>query len=75
MLSAPQSVLDTHFKTLRTLRLLFLSILILGRKASLLSKRRPTNLVSGIIFIGELYNVDWVWMESSFITQVHSYSF
>jgi hypothetical protein len=44
-LSTPQSVLDTNFKILRALRLLFLSILIWGRKVSLLSKRRPKNLV------------------------------
>ena len=56
MLSAPQSVLDTNFKILRALRLLFFSILIWGRKVSLLSKRRPTNFVSGTIFIGELHN-------------------
>jgi hypothetical protein len=41
VLSAPQSVLDTNFKILRALRLLFFSILIWGRKVSLLSKRRP----------------------------------
>jgi hypothetical protein len=40
VLAAPQSVLDTNFKILRALRLLFLSILIWGRKVSLLSKRR-----------------------------------
>ena len=56
MLSAPQSVLDTNFKILRALRLLFFSILIWGRKVSLLSKRRPTNFVSVTIFIGELHN-------------------
>jgi hypothetical protein len=56
VLSAPQSVLDTNFKILRALRLLFLSILIWGRKVSLLSKMRPKNCVSGTIFIGELYN-------------------
>jgi hypothetical protein len=56
VLSAPQSVLDTNFKILRALRLLFLSILIWGRKVSLLSKRRPKNLVSETILIGELYN-------------------
>jgi hypothetical protein len=44
----PQSVLDTNFK--------ILSILIWGRKVSLLSKRRPKNLVSETILIGELYN-------------------
>jgi hypothetical protein len=32
------------------------SILIWGRKVSLLSKRRPKNLVSETILIGELYN-------------------
>jgi hypothetical protein len=31
----------TNFKISRALRLLFLSILIWGRKVSLLSKRRP----------------------------------
>jgi hypothetical protein len=51
-----QTVLDTNFKILRALRLLFLSILIWGRKVSLLSKRRPKNLVSETILIGELYN-------------------
>jgi hypothetical protein len=56
VLSAPQSVLNTNFKILRALRLLFLSILIWGRKVSLLSKRRPKNLVSETILIWELYN-------------------
>ena len=51
------SVLDTNFKILRAFRFLFLSILIWSRKVSLLSKRRPKNLVSGNIFIGELYNL------------------
>jgi hypothetical protein len=52
--NTPQSVLDTNFKILRTLRLLFFSILIWGRKVSLLSKRRPKNLVSETILIGAL---------------------
>jgi hypothetical protein len=58
VISAPQSVLDTNVKILRALRLLLLSILIWGRKVSLLSKRRPKNLVSETILIGELYNVN-----------------
>jgi hypothetical protein len=41
---------------LRALRLLFLSNLIWGRKVSLLSNGRPTNLVSETMLIGELYN-------------------
>jgi hypothetical protein len=44
------------FLILRALRLLFLSILIWGRKVSLLSKRRSKNLVSETILIEELYN-------------------
>jgi hypothetical protein len=52
------NVLDTHFNILRALWLLFLSILIWGRKESLLSKRRPQNLVSEAILIGELYKVN-----------------
>jgi hypothetical protein len=50
--------LDTNFNILRALWLLFLSILIWGRKESLLSKRRPQNFVSEAILIGELYKVN-----------------
>jgi hypothetical protein len=41
VLSATQSVLDTNFKILSALRHLFSSILIRGRKVSLLSKWDP----------------------------------
>jgi hypothetical protein len=51
-----QLCLNKIEKWAMALRLLFFSILIWGRKVSLLSKRRPTNLVSETILIGELYN-------------------
>jgi hypothetical protein len=54
-----QSVLDTNFKILRALRLLFLRILIWGRKVSLLSKRRPENFVSETILISHLIVISY----------------